>query len=107
MGLLCEFGGHLLECVELVLPATVQLQPHLDAAEDHLLSTLEINSELHNVSIVDGEGFALLGRRAQTNVVQKRSGRTLDILDIPFAVLVPELAVTATNHLTLESNRGG
>jgi hypothetical protein len=93
--------------VELVLPTAVQLEAHLDASKDHFFSPLEVNSELHNVAIVDRESFAFLRRWAQTNMVQKRAGRTFNVLDVPFSILVPELAVSATDYFTLETNGGG
>jgi hypothetical protein len=95
------------ESVKLVLPATVQLEAHLDTSEDHFLPSFEVNPELHDIAIVNRKSFAFLRRWAQTNVVQKRAGRTLNVLDVPFSVLVPELTVSATDDLTLETDGGG
>jgi hypothetical protein len=97
----------LLKSIKLILPATVQLEAHLDASKDHFLSTLKVNSELHDIAIVDWERFAFLRRWAQANMIQKCAGRTLDVLDVPFSILVPELAVSATDDLTLETDGGG
>lgn len=96
-----------LEGVELVLPPPIQLHPHLDTSENHLLATLEVDSKLHNIAIVDWERFAFLRWRTQSNVIEKRARRALDILDEPLAILVPEFAVPSTHHLTLEADRGG
>lgn len=40
-------------------------------------------------------------------MVQKCAGRTLDVLDVPFPILVPELAMSATDDLALETDGGG
>lgn len=63
----------ILEQVGLVLPVAVELQPHLNAAKDHLLPALEINAQLYDITIVETESLALLGGRAQTDVVQERA----------------------------------
>lgn len=99
--------GNELKSVELVLPTTVQLQPHLDATEDHLLSSFKVYSELHDISIVDRERLALRAGRAQPYVVQESPTRALDILNVPLALLVPELAMSPTHNLGLEADRSG
>lgn len=63
-----------LKNVGLVLPAAVQLEAHLDAAEDHFLATLEVDAELDDVAVVDGVCLALLRGGTESNVVQKGSG---------------------------------
>ena len=47
----------LVELVQPALPATVCLYPDLDAAEDHLLAALKVDTQLNGVTIIDGEGF--------------------------------------------------
>lgn len=98
---------NLLKSVKFVLPTTVKLEAHLNASEDHLLTSLEVNSKLHDIAIVDWKSFAFLRRRAQTNMIQKCAGRALDVLDVPFPILIPELAVSATDNLTLETDGRG
>lgn len=93
-----------LKRVWLILPSAVELQPHLDAAENHLLSSFKVDAQLDNVTVVDGERLALLGGRAQADVVEERARRALDVLDVPFAVFVPELAVPAADHLALKAH---
>lgn len=95
------------ECVELVLPAPVELQSHLDAAENHLLSTLEVDTQLNDVAIIERKSFTLLGRWTQSNVVEESARGTLDILDIPDPILVPEFTVATTDDLALKSHRCG
>lgn len=96
----------ILEGIGLILPSAIELEPHLDAAKDHFLTTLEINAELDNVTVVDGKGLALLGRRAEANVVEKGARGAFDVLDIPLAVFVPKLAMPAADDLALEANVG-
>lgn len=98
---------HLLETIWLVLPSAVQLQPHLDAAENHFFATLEIDSELYNIPVVNGESFALLRRRAKADVIEERARRALYVPNKPFPVLTPELTMATTNNLALEADGGG
>lgn len=97
----------LLEVIELVLPATVQLHSHLYASKDHFLASLKVDAQLDNVAIVYGEGFALLGWRAEADVVKESTRRALDVFDVPFAVLGPKLAVSSADDLALEAYRSG
>jgi hypothetical protein len=97
---------NLLECVEFVLPATIELQPHFDATEDHLLATLKVNAELNNVAIVHREWLGLGPWRTETDVVKEGARAALDVLDVPPAVLEPELAVPSADDLALEAHRG-
>ena len=46
-----------LEGVGLGLPASVELDPHLDAAVNHLFSALEIDPQLYEVTVVDRKMF--------------------------------------------------
>lgn len=94
-----------LELVKLVLPAAVQFQPHLDAAKYHLLASFKVDAQLHDISIVNWERFGLLARRAKADVVEKSTAAALHILDVPFAFLVPELAVSPADDLGFESDR--
>lgn len=88
------------------MPAPIQLYPHLDASVDHLLSAFEVYSKLDNVTIVDRKWLRFGARSAETNMIEKCPGRTFDVLDIPFSLLEPELAMTAAHYLTLEANGG-
>lgn len=96
-----------LEFVQLILPAAIKFQPHLDAAKNHFLSSFEIYSELDHIAIVDGKWFRLLAGRAQPDVIEEGSAATFDILDVPLSALVPELAMPTTDDLRLEAYRGG
>jgi hypothetical protein len=90
---------NLLEGVQLILPSSVELQPHLDAPENHLLTALEVNTKLYNIAIIDRIWPALSAGRAQADVVEKRARRTLNIFDVPFAALKPELAMPPAHDL--------
>ena len=46
-----------LKIVGLGLPASVEFDSHFNTAVDHLLPTLEIDSQLDKVTIVDRERF--------------------------------------------------
>ena len=50
------------EVVQTLLPAAIALNPDLDASEDDLLTTLEVNAELYNIAIVDWVGSRFLTR---------------------------------------------
>jgi hypothetical protein len=50
--------------IKLILPAAVQLQPHLDAPKDHLFAALEVDAKLHYISVIDRERFRFCTRRA-------------------------------------------
>lgn len=95
-----------LEVVEFVLPSPVQLEPHLHTPEDHLLASLEVDAELNNIPIIHRVRLALLRRRTKPYVVEKRAGAALDVLDVPFSILVPELAVPSADHLALKPDGG-
>lgn len=66
-----ERVSNLLERIWLGLPSAVQLQPHLDTAENHLFSALEVNAQLDDVSVIDRECLTLLRRRTESDVVEK------------------------------------
>lgn len=87
------------ETVETLLPAAIALHPNLDAAEDDLLSALEVDTKLHDISIVDRERSALHTRTRQANVVQKSTRARFNVLDKPLAICTPELAVSPTHNL--------
>lgn len=102
---MCEEWVDVLELVQLVLPATVELQSHLDAAENHFLAPLEIDSKLDDISIIDRKRLRLLPGRAKPYVIQKGATAALDVLDVPFAILVPKLAMPATHYFGFEADR--
>lgn len=94
-----------LESVELALPVPVELQPHFDTTENHLLAAFEVNAQLHNVTIVYGKRSGLGTGRAQSYVVEKSARAAFDILDVPLAILTPELAVPPADDFAFEPNR--
>lgn len=104
--LISRNGRDLLETVGLVLPSAVQLKPHLDATENHFLAALEVNTQLHDIAIIDGKGLALLRRRAEADVVEKGAGGALDVLDVPLAVFVPKFAMATAHDLALKADIG-
>jgi len=59
----------LLECIELLLPTSVQSDSDFDATENHLLAALKIDSKLNNISIIDGIWLGFYVRLAETYVV--------------------------------------
>lgn len=95
---------NVLELVQLVLPAPVELESHLDATEDHLLAPFKVDAQLHDVSVIDREWLRLLTGRAQSNVIQKGAAAALDVFNVPFAIFVPKLAMSAAHHLGFESD---
>jgi hypothetical protein len=105
-----KYSGCLLEYalkgVQLILPTPVEFQTHLDTPENHFLASLEVDTKLYNVAIIDGKCLTFLGRGAETDVVQKGAAGTLYILNVPLAILVPKFAVSATDDLALESDGG-
>jgi hypothetical protein len=92
-----------IKSVEFTLPVSVQLKSHFHTAKDHLLAALEVYPQLHNVTIVDREGFGLGTGRAQSDVVEKCARAALHVLNEPLAILVPELTVPPTDDLALKS----
>lgn len=96
-----------LESVGFRLPPSVQLNPHLDAAENHFFAALEVYSKLNDVAIINGKRLAVLRGRAETDMVEERAGRALDVANKPLAVLAPELAVAAADDLALKAHRRG
>ncbi len=42
------------ESVQTLLPASIALDANLDAPEDDLLASLEVDAKLNNISIIDG-----------------------------------------------------
>lgn len=97
----------LLELIQTLLPSSVALDTYLDTTEDLFLTTLEIYSELDDISVVDRICATLHAWAAKSDVVEKGSGAALDIFDEPLSVLEPQLAVPTTDNLALETNRGG
>jgi hypothetical protein len=96
----------LLELVQTLLPASVALYADLDTTENDLFSTLEIDTQLDDITVVEGKRAALHARTAQTHMIQKGAGTALDVFDEPLAIVAPELAMPATDDLALETNGG-
>ena len=97
----------LLEGIGLGLPTPVQLDSHLDATEDHLLSSSKVDSQLYDVSIVDRERLGFRAWWAEPDVIKKCARRAFDIPDVPFAVFEPKLAVPSADDFTLEAYGSG
>lgn len=95
---------NILEAVELVLPSTVQLQPHLDTTKNHFLATFEVNAQLHNITVINRICLAFLRGWTEPNVIQKGPRRTLYILDEPLSIFAPEFAVASADDFALEAN---
>ena len=72
--------------IQCLLPPTIQLHPNLDASEDHLLSSSEVNAKLNDISIIDRPRSRFYIWLAESDVVEKRSGRAFNVSDIPLAV---------------------
>ena len=78
----------ILELVRLLLPGPIALDPYADAAENHLLPAPEVDTKLHNISILHGIQPRRHVRLAQPHVIQKRPRRAPDILNMPLTVQV-------------------
>lgn len=96
-------GHGLLEVVQALLPSPIALDPNLYASKDHLLPTSKVDTQLYHISIVDRERFRLHAGLAQADMVEKRPGGALDVLDIPLSVRTPELAVSPAHHFRFEA----
>lgn len=101
-----DFSSRVLESVEPLLPTTVALDADFYTSEDHLLTTTEVDSQLDDVAILYPERLRLDVRLAQPDVVEEGARRALDVLDVPVAVLAPQLAVFPADDLALETNCG-
>lgn len=99
------FVGRSVEVVEALLPSAVAFDADLDAAEYNLLATLEIDSELDDVAVVDGVWSALNAGTRQTDVVEESTRTGLDILDVPLTASAPELAMATRNDFGFEADR--
>ena len=99
-------GGDPLEVIWPLLPGPVALNPNLDTSEYHLLSATEINAQLHNISIFDGEELRFHIRLAQPDVVEEGTRRATDIFNLPLTVPEAELAVLSANNFGLETDWG-
>lgn len=96
---------NLLELVQALLPTSVALNANLDTAEDDLFSTLKVDTQLDNITVVEGICTTLHARTAQAHMIQKGAGTTLDVFDEPLTIITPELAMPATDDFALETNR--
>lgn len=97
-------GKGVLEVIEAFLPAPVQLHTDLDTAEYHFLPALEIDAQLHNITIVDWIRLRLNPGLTETNVVEKSPGGALNILYEPLIVGVCELAMPPAYNFGFETN---
>lgn len=92
------------EIVEALLPAAVAFDTDLDAAENHLLATLEIDSELNHITIIYGVWSALNTGTRQTDVVEESARTGFDVLDVPLTAGTPELAVATRDDFRFEAD---
>lgn len=92
------------EVVETLLPATIAFYADLDTSEDDLLTTFEVDAELHHVSIIDRVRAALHPGAGQAHMVEEGAGAGLDILDVPLSIGAPELAMSPADDLGLEAH---
>jgi hypothetical protein len=99
-----EITNYLLEAAWTVLPPFVKLDPYFHTSKDHLLPSFEINSQLHNISIVHRKWPRLGSRRAKSYVIEKCSGRALHVLYEPASSRAPELAVPSAHYFRFESH---
>lgn len=60
-----------LELVQPALPSSVELYSNFYASENHLLSTLEVDSQLHDIAVTHYIWFRLCPRRTQSDVIEK------------------------------------
>lgn len=95
----------LVEVIETLLPASVALDPDLDAPEDHLLATTEVNAQLDNISIANNIWLALDAGLTETDMIQESAGAAANVLDMPLAITTPELTMPPADDLALESHR--
>lgn len=91
------------ELVQLVLPAAVQLQAHLDTSKDHLLASLEVYTQLDDIPIIDREWLRFLPGRAQSYMIEERATAALHIPYVPLPFFVPKLTVAPAHDLGLEA----
>lgn len=96
---------NILEIVRALVFWTIALKPDLDASENHLLSTPEIDAQLNNVSVLHRVKPGLHVWLAEPDVVQESARRTCHVLDLPCTVNIAELAMFPAYHLRLEANR--
>lgn len=92
-----------LEVIQSLLPPPVTLDPDLYTPKYHLLTSPEIDSELHHISIINRIGSAFNTRWTQPEMIQKRARRTLHILNIPLTILAPKFTMSPTDDLGLEA----
>ena len=103
-----RFAGqviNLLELIQALLPTSVTLDTDLNTTKDDLFSTLKVDTQLDNITVVEGVCTALHAWTAQANMVQKGAGTTLNVFDKPLTIVAPEFAMPATDNLALEANR--
>jgi hypothetical protein len=60
---------YILETIQSGLPCSIELNPDLYTAENHFFTPLEINSQLHNISILDWKWFTFRARRTQSHMI--------------------------------------
>lgn len=96
--------GYTLEAAWAILPAFIKLNPYFHASEDHLLPSLEINSQLHNISIIHWKWPRLGPGRAEPYMIEKRPGRALHVFDKPPSSSTPEFAMPSAHYFRFESH---
>ena len=89
------FVGGCVKSIQTLLPATVDFDPDLNAAEDHFLATFEVDAELHQISVANGERARLHSGAGEADMVEEGAGARFDVFYVPLAVGLPEFAVLA------------
>ena len=97
-------GNDSLELIRSLLPAAVHLDSNLDAAENDLFASLEIDAQLHNIAVLDRVGARLGVWTAEADVIEKGARTALDVLDEPLASVAPQFAVSTADDLALEAH---
>jgi hypothetical protein len=88
----------------LPLPRPIAFQTDPDASKDHLLTALEVDAQLDNVTVPNRIQPRRHTRRTQTHIVQKGSRGAANVLDVPLAVCEGEFAVFSANDLGFEAD---
>lgn len=95
-----------LEVIEGLLPSSINFHPHLDATEDGLFTSPEVDTQLDHIAIIDGPWPGFHVRRRKADMIQKGATAALHILDIPLMTFAPKFAMSPTHDLRLEAHGG-
>ena len=98
---------NILEIVQPFLPCPIAFYSYLNASEDHLLTTPEIDSKLHNIPVVEWPRPRFCIGLAESDMVKECTRGTFDVFDVPLAIRTPELAMLTADNLRFETDRCG